>query len=88
MRENPGQSENAVQSQKVLRGGNVVKRQCRSIGELAIILGCSERFLWDQVKQGEINTFRLGRRVFVHDSEIERIIQAGPDNDNKTQCNG
>lgn len=47
-----------------------------SVPEIARAMGCSERFVWQEIKQGKLSRTKLGRLVKVSAKEVERYIQA------------
>jgi len=53
-------------------------RETRSVPETAAILGISARSAWKYTRKGEIRTVRLGGRVLVPLSEIDRVLQRAP----------
>lgn len=50
-------------------------RATRSVRETASILGISTRSAWNAVRRGEIKAFRIGGRVLVPLSEIDRLLR-------------
>lgn len=47
-----------------------------SVKELAEILGVSKSLIYDKVYKKEIPVKRIGRRILIPNSYIERIIQS------------
>jgi len=51
-----------------------VKQEFFSVPEVAIKLGCSARFLWDLIERGRLRSSKIGRRVFVAQGEVDRLM--------------
>jgi excisionase family DNA binding protein len=55
-----------------------MERQTVTVEEAAKALGIGRAAAYDAVKRGEIPAIRIGRRVVVPRSGLERLLQAGP----------
>ncbi|MHB8574357.1 MAG: excisionase family DNA-binding protein [Dehalococcoidia bacterium] len=52
------------------------KRRTVEVAELAELLGCSARLVYDEVTRGNVRALHLGRRVLIPDTEVERLLSA------------
>lgn len=50
-------------------------RETRSVPETAAILGISPRSAWNAIRRDEIKAVRIGSRVLVPITEIDRLLQ-------------
>lgn len=49
------------------------------VREAAILLGSSDRTVWRLIREGRLETVRLGSRVFVSRAALERLIADNSD---------
>jgi excisionase family DNA binding protein len=54
-----------------------VERQAYTVAEFAHALGLSRAFAYKLIDEGEVRTVRLGRRVLVPRTEVDRILADG-----------
>jgi excisionase family DNA binding protein len=55
----------------------VINKLVMSIDESAAALGLSPWTIRKYIAEGKISAVRIGRRVFVEPSELERIVKEG-----------
>ena len=48
-----------------------------SVKDVAVILGMSEDFVYDRIKDGSITAVKFGRRLKITREEVTRIISTG-----------
>lgn len=64
-----------------------VKRVAFSIAETAVMLGCSERSIRTWIKEGQLKSRKIGRRVFVPADALDEFLMAEPASENVEQIN-
>lgn len=50
-----------------------------SPGEFRQIIGCSRGLCYESLRQKKIHSFKLGRRIFIPASEVDRLRQLADD---------
>jgi excisionase family DNA binding protein len=61
----------------MIQGGAAIERRALSIEDAAESIGLSPWTLRKYISTGRINPTRIGRRVLIETSEIERLLEAG-----------
>lgn len=56
-------------------------RQTLSVDEAARLLGIGRSSAYEAVRRGEIPTLRIGRRILVPRTAIERMLNGAPSDD-------
>lgn len=52
-----------------------------SVGEVSLVTGLSTATLYRMIRARQLDTVRVGRRVLIRPSEIERMLQEGKSNE-------
>jgi len=55
------------------------KRDVLTVEELTKILPMSRDVIWKRIRNGQIPAFRMGRRLYVRLSELEKVMSARGD---------
>ena len=55
----------------------MMNQQLRSVDETVPTLRISRATIWRHLKRGSIRSVRIGRKLFISESEISRILRDG-----------